>query len=121
MRLLLPVPRDGFTMNDRLAHSPAHDRRVADRAVRLSACFDRCHDGIGGDKPISSPLCRLRNRYVASATAKLPAMPTNPTETPESSKPPKIGLSDDFPREKLDRQVSVAPMMDWTDEAIFAL
>jgi hypothetical protein len=43
--------------------------------------------------------CRL---YVASATAKLPEMPTNPAETPESGKPAKIGLSGDFPRGKLD-------------------
>jgi hypothetical protein len=42
-------------------------------------------------------------------------MPTNPAETPESAKPAKIGLSDDFPRGKIDRRISVAPMMDWTD------
>jgi tRNA-dihydrouridine synthase A len=42
-------------------------------------------------------------------------MPNNPAETPESPKPAKIGVSDDFPAEKLDRLVSVAPMMDWTD------
>jgi tRNA-dihydrouridine synthase A len=42
-------------------------------------------------------------------------MPTNPAETPESAKPKKIGLSDDFSREKIDRRISVAPMMDWTD------
>jgi hypothetical protein len=35
----------GFTMDDRLADAPAHDRRIADRAVHLSACFDRCHNG----------------------------------------------------------------------------
>jgi hypothetical protein len=43
-------------------------------------------------------------------------MPTNPTETPESPKPTKIGLSDDFSREKIDRRIAVAPMMDWTDD-----
>jgi tRNA-dihydrouridine synthase A len=42
-------------------------------------------------------------------------MPTNPAETPESEKPAKIGLSEDFSREKMDRRISVAPMMDWTD------
>jgi len=42
-------------------------------------------------------------------------MPNNPAETPESPKPEKIGVSDDFLAEKLDRKVSVAPMMDWTD------
>src|SRR5690349_11684568 len=53
--------------------------------------------------------------YVSSANAKLPGMPENPAETPESEKPSKIGLSDDFSRGKIDRRVSVAPMMDWTD------
>jgi hypothetical protein len=43
-------------------------------------------------------------------------MPTNPAETPDSGKPAKVGLSADFSREKIDRRVSVAPMMDWTDD-----
>jgi tRNA-dihydrouridine synthase A len=34
---------------------------------------------------------------------------------PESGEPEKIGIPDDSPHEKLDRRVSVAPMMDWTD------
>src|SRR5689334_2370471 len=42
-------------------------------------------------------------------------MPRNPAETPESKEAKKIGLSDDFSRGKIDRRVSVAPMMDWTD------
>ncbi len=42
-------------------------------------------------------------------------MPSNPAETPESPEPVKIGISDDFPAEKFDRRISVAPMMDWTD------
>jgi hypothetical protein len=42
-------------------------------------------------------------------------MPTNPAATPESEMPKKLGVSADFSREKLDRRVSVAPMMDWTD------
>jgi hypothetical protein len=54
--------------------------------------------------------------YVSSANAKLPGMPTNTAETPDSDKPIKIGISDDFSREKLDRRISVAPMMDWTDQ-----
>ena len=54
--------------------------------------------------------------YVPSANDKLPGMPKNPAETPESQKPTKIGVSDDLSREKLDRRVSVAPMMDWTDD-----
>jgi hypothetical protein len=50
------------------------------------------------------------------ANAKLPGMPINPAETPGSEMPTKPGVSADFSREKLDRRVSVAPMMDWTDE-----
>src|SRR5215813_9340992 len=42
-------------------------------------------------------------------------MPTNPAETTDSGEPKKIGLSDDFSREKIERRISVAPMMDWTD------
>src|SRR6516165_7333715 len=53
--------------------------------------------------------------YVSSANAKLPEMATNPAEMPESGKPIEIGFSADFSREKIDRRVSVAPMMDWTD------
>jgi hypothetical protein len=45
-------------------------------------------------------------------------MPTNPAETPESERPAKIDLSDDFSREKIDRWISVAPMMDWTDDLV---
>src|ERR1700752_895150 len=56
--------------------------------------------------------CRL---YVAPATDKLPQMPRNSAETPESVKPTKMGLSDDSSDKKLDRRISVAPMMDWTD------
>jgi tRNA-dihydrouridine synthase A len=64
------------------------------------------------DLEVTSYSCHL---YVTSATQELPEMPGNPAETPESKKPRKIGLSDDFSREKLDRRISVAPMMDWTD------
>ena len=42
-------------------------------------------------------------------------MPTNPAETPDLAKPKKIGVSDDFSRKKIDRRISVATMMDWTD------
>lgn len=44
-----------------------------------------------------------------------PSMPNNPTEARESGKPKKIGDSDVFPRERLDRRLSVAPMMEHTD------
>src|SRR6516165_11961353 len=53
--------------------------------------------------------------YVSSANAKLPQMPRNPAETPESENAGKQGVSDDFSRKNIDRRVSVAPMMDWTD------
>jgi hypothetical protein len=43
-------------------------------------------------------------------------MPINPAETLSTEKPTDIGISDGFSREKLDRRISVAPMMDWTDE-----
>src|SRR6267143_3658084 len=56
--------------------------------------------------------CRL---YVSPATAKLPLMSRNPTETPGSETPTKIRISSDQKAEKVDRRISVAPMMDWTD------
>ena len=62
--------------------------------------------------------CRL---YVASATDKLRGMPTNPAQAPESGKSVKIGLSEDFSREKIDRRICVAPMMDWSDDRQTAL
>jgi len=52
----------GFPMNDSVVHALAHDRGITDRAICLPACLDRCHDGVGGDKPILSPLCLLRKR-----------------------------------------------------------
>jgi len=42
-------------------------------------------------------------------------MPRNSAETPDSGKPAKIALSDDFSGKEIDRRISVAPMMDWTD------
>src|SRR5580698_8932672 len=42
-------------------------------------------------------------------------MPINPAATPVAEEPAKIGISDGFPGSKLDRRISVAPMMDWTD------
>lgn len=53
--------------------------------------------------------------YVSSANDKLPEMPENAAGTTEPREPEKIGSSDDFSRGKIDRRVSVAPMMDWTD------
>jgi hypothetical protein len=46
-------------------------------------------------------------------------MPQEATEMAESGKPTKIGLSDEFSRENIDRRVSVAPMMDWTDAVYY--
>src|ERR1700684_1080011 len=42
-------------------------------------------------------------------------MPINPAETRRTEKPTEIGISDGVSRGKLDRRISVAPMMDWTD------
>jgi len=42
-------------------------------------------------------------------------MSNNPAETPHSPEPTKIGMSRDISRENVDRKISVAPMMDWTD------
>jgi tRNA-dihydrouridine synthase A len=42
-------------------------------------------------------------------------MANNPAETHRSEKPAEVGISDVFSRGKLDRRISVAPMMDWTD------
>jgi tRNA-dihydrouridine synthase A len=61
---------------------------------------------------VTSYSCHL---YVTFATQELPEMPGNPAETPESEKPRKIGVADDFSRGKIDRRIAVAPMMDWTD------
>src|SRR5260221_13523291 len=61
---------------------------------------------------VTSYSCHL---YVTSATRKLPGMPTNTAETPDSKKPINVGVSAEFSERKLDRRISVAPMMDWTD------
>jgi tRNA-dihydrouridine synthase A len=42
-------------------------------------------------------------------------MPRNPAETPDAEMPMKIGISSDKKAAKIDRRISVAPMMDWTD------
>jgi hypothetical protein len=46
-------------------------------------------------------------------------MPTHSAATPDSEEPVKIGIAGDLARGKIDRRVSVAPMMDWTDEVGF--
>jgi hypothetical protein len=47
-------------------------------------------------------------------------MPRNPAETPGAETPAKIGVSSDKKPAKIDRRISVAPMMDWTDDFRFA-
>lgn len=57
--------------------------------------------------------CRL---YVAPTTAKLPEMPINAAEMTEAKKPIEIGESLEKHSVLIDHRVSVAPMMDWTDD-----
>jgi hypothetical protein len=47
-------------------------------------------------------------------------MPRNPAETPNAETPKNIGISSEKEPEKIDRRISVAPMMDWTDAFHFA-
>src|ERR1700733_6049344 len=56
--------------------------------------------------------CRL---YVASATDKLPVTRRNSAETRSMGNTGNIGISTEQDAQKIDRRVSVAPMMDWTD------
>jgi hypothetical protein len=58
--------------------------------------------------------------YVSPANAKLPEMPEIPTETPNIEKPTEIGISHSKSAGIIDRRISVAPMMDWTDDFHFA-
>src|SRR5260370_39911495 len=53
--------------------------------------------------------------YVSSATDKLPGIRRNPAETPSMENTGKIGISSEKHRVLIDRRLSVAPMMDWTD------
>jgi hypothetical protein len=62
---------------------------------------------------VTSYSCRL---YFTSATQKFPLMSENPAETRREEKPTKIGISHRNNAEKIDRRISVALMMDWTDE-----
>jgi hypothetical protein len=48
-------------------------------------------------------------------------MPQNPAETPASEKPKEIGISHRKSAGMIDRRISVAPMMDWTDDLQTAL
>src|SRR5665213_820743 len=53
--------------------------------------------------------------YVSSATRKLDRKGRNTTETRFMENTVKIGISSEKQRVLLDRRLSVAPMMDWTD------
>jgi hypothetical protein len=48
-------------------------------------------------------------------------MARNPAETPGTETPAKKGVSSDQKAAIIDRRVSVAPMMDWTDDFHFAV
>jgi tRNA-dihydrouridine synthase A len=57
----------------------------------------------------------LDSLYGTSATQELPLMPQNPAETLHAEKPTEIGIAHSKSAAILDRRISVAPMMDWTD------
>jgi hypothetical protein len=46
-------------------------------------------------------------------------MPQNPAETSGTEMPANIGTSSEQKAETIDRRISVAPMMDWTDAVNF--
>src|SRR6516165_12037843 len=99
--------------------------RVGSSELRRDALCTRPHQQ--GTTSATIVSCRLSSpepglasvqidiRLCAARTvnARLPGMSTNPAETPDSEKPAKMGTSDDSSREKIDRRISVAPMMDW--------
>jgi hypothetical protein len=58
---------------------------------------------------------------VASATDKRPRMARNPAGTPSMESTGEIGISSEQKAVRIDRRVSVAPVMDWTDEVRLAL
>lgn len=70
------------------------------------------HDDFRGDIKGTSHSCPL---YVPSATSKLPGMPRNTAETPQVENAIKRGASVEKSSDFIDRRISVAPMMDWTD------
>jgi hypothetical protein len=45
-------------------------------------------------------------------------MPKNSPETPGAEMPAKIGISHNKSAEKIDRRISVAPMMDWPESPV---
>ena len=97
-------------MDDDASAADTDNGRVPCAAIRLLSSLDRRHDNLvlGG----TSHSCPL---FVPSATHKLPGIRRNPAATPMSDNPIKIGISSEKSRDSLDRRISVAPMMDWTD------
>jgi hypothetical protein len=94
------------------AAADANNRRIARRTVGLFAYFDGRHDDFRGDIKGDKPFLPL---YVPSATSKLPGMPRNTAETPQVENAIKIDVSAEKSSHFIDRRISVAPMMDWTD------
>jgi hypothetical protein len=74
---------------------------------RCSECR-RCHQhGLTGTTDV--PLCPLRNSKLTMPHAEIPQVEYATT----------VGSSVEKSREYIDRRISVAPMMDWTDSVIF--
>lgn len=65
----------------------------------------------------SEATVNCRSLYVAAASDKFHGMRRNPAEIPMTENPEKIGISSAKQGTLLNRRVSVAPKMDWTDEA----
>ena len=102
--------RLGFSVEDRLSPANADVRGVTRRAVGLPSRSYRCHAYLRGDKLFLSPI------YVTSATDKLACTRRNAAETRRMESTGKIGIFVEQTPEKLDRRISVAPMMDWSDD-----
>jgi hypothetical protein len=54
--------------------------------------------------------------YVSPASDRLPGMRREPDEAKRAENPAKPGVSGDTRGDSIDRRLSVAPMMDWTDD-----
>ena len=63
----------------------------------------------------SEATVNCRSLYVAAASDKFHGMRRNPAEIPMTENPVKKAISSRKQGTLLDRRVSVAPMMDWTD------
>jgi hypothetical protein len=97
--------RAALAVQNCTAAADADGRGLARRSVGVMALGQTSHS------------CLL---YVSPANAKLPLMPENSPETSAAEMPEKIGISHNKTAEKIDRRISVAPMIDWTDEVAFA-